>query len=81
MNRTQIENAIEKNNGIIYIISSVGNPENDCYQPLRLRIRSVDWNREEVSSSFPDKFEICDRSSFDEIYPTEEETWIAIRQI
>lgn len=81
MNRSQIENAIEKNNGIIYIISSVGNPENDCYEPLKLRIRSVDWDKEVVRLSFPDRFEICDRSSFDEIYSTEEETWIAIKEI
>ena len=55
----------------VYIVVSVGDPQDDEYEPKRMHIQEVDWDNGVVKLSYEGSTEIVDVSPFDEVFAWE----------
>ena len=79
MNKKEILNAMDENHKV-YIITEVGDPQNNEYTPLGLYVHHIDM-KNGIAYLTKNGTDILDRSPFDEIYPTYNSALLAIDEI
>lgn len=72
MDEQQMKEHMEEGWDFVYIIVSVGDPQDDIYESKRMHVQEVDWNNDMVKLSYEGSTEVVDVSPFDEVFPSEE---------